>query len=221
MKDIYAILLQFTLISVSLPLEKHAFSFIFFNLAFITLTPARWLYAFSVLRLPPFNTVPKKCWPSSNTCSRTKPLPQDLIAAFMNFLLDSRKEPKYWEYLKNFKRKKKRKKEKGGSSREAATNARVGKTEKGLQQKQRKNVSKQTDHSLVVEDDWQLRTNWRGHMHLDLYIASESHIGELQEFLKLPEPSDGVHVLDNPWLTTWWCGSHRGQDIRFKSKLPV
>lgn len=34
-------------------------------------------------------------------------------------------------------------------------------------------VSKQTDHNLLVED-WQLRTNSEAHMHLVLYIASES-----------------------------------------------
>lgn len=36
--------------------------------------------------------------------------------------------------------------------------------------------SKQTDHNLVVED-WQLRTHWRTHMRLVLYIASESRQG--------------------------------------------
>lgn len=36
-----------------------------------------------------------------------------------------------------------------------------------------RSVSKQTNHSLVVED-WQLRTNRRAHMHLVLYITSAS-----------------------------------------------
>lgn len=59
-------------------------------LAFITLIPASRWDAFNVLRLPPFNTIPMKCWPSSSTCLRTEPFPQDLIAPFINFLLDRR-----------------------------------------------------------------------------------------------------------------------------------
>lgn len=88
---------------------------------------------FQCMRLPPFNTIPMKCWPSSSTCLRTEPFPQDLIAPFTNFLLDRRKESKYCEYLKNFKdvEKKKSKKEKQGSVKAVATKDRAGKAEKG------------------------------------------------------------------------------------------
>lgn len=67
---------QFTMISVFLPLEKLFFFSFLKILAFITLTCANTWDAFNVPRQPPLNTVPRTCW-------RIELLPQDLITPLL------------------------------------------------------------------------------------------------------------------------------------------
>lgn len=143
------------MIFIFLPLEKHcsflflkrkAFflkkSILFFKtnkqmkkpttlyLAFISLIPASKWDAFSVLTLPPFNTVPKKRWSSSSTCSRTQPCssPRTSLHSLFFCLTEERNQnnKNIWRILEGWGKMKK--KEKGGILQKKY---RAGKAEKG------------------------------------------------------------------------------------------
>lgn len=148
MKDIYAMVFWFTMICVFLPLEKHSFSFFKLYLAFTTLIPASRWDAFNVLRLPLFNTVTKKCWPSSSTCSRIKTIPQDLIAVY----LTAGRKKNTENMLITFKGRKKKEKKKRKVYQEGLQQ-KLGQVNQGKDFKPTgRSVSKQTYHNLVVED---------------------------------------------------------------------
>jgi len=144
-------------------------------LAFISLIPASKWDAFSVLTLPPFNTVPKKRWSSSSTCSRTQPCssPRTSLHSLFFCLTEERNQnnKNIWRILEGWGKMKK--KEKGGILQQNIGQVKQRKDITLTKANREASFSKQTDHNLVVED-WQLRTHRRTHMCLVLYIASGS-----------------------------------------------
>lgn len=98
MKDLVCRDVRFTRICVFLPLEKHSFCFSFF---------LNFYWPLSLLHLATHGML-SMSWGSHHLilfpsiCWRIEALPQDFTTSSMNFLLDSMKESKYWEYLKDF-----------------------------------------------------------------------------------------------------------------------